>query len=76
MLFGHVSLLKWLNTMYNIYGDLESDTILKILLTVPVMLGYLKIHTYHQYTYISYNSLNWKLKIQKSKNNGDSINAF
>ena len=62
--------------MYNIYGDLESDTILKILLTVPVMLGYLKIYTYHQYTYISYNSLNWKLKIQKSKNNGDSINAF
>lgn len=31
MLFGHVSLLKWLNTMYNIYGDLRSDTILKIL---------------------------------------------
>ena len=62
--------------MYNIYGDLESDTVLKILLTVPVMLGYLNIHTYHQYIYISYNSPNWKLKIQKSKNNGDSINAF
>ena len=41
MLFCHVFLLIWLNTIYNIYGDLESDIVLKIILTVPVMLGLL-----------------------------------
>ena len=41
MLFCHVFLLIWLNTIHNIYGDLESDIVLKIILTVPVMLGLL-----------------------------------
>lgn len=39
MLFCHVSLLKWLDTAYKVYGNLESNTPLRILLTIPVMIA-------------------------------------